>query len=65
MTQSELDDLCGKHEVTPEMLKKLVNDQWYFEQLFDGNTPPNMKGPLRDWMNRAEEPKPQKGETNA
>ena len=36
MTQSDLDELCGKTDVTPEMLLKLMNDQWYFEQLWNG-----------------------------
>jgi hypothetical protein len=36
MTEQDLQELCGKTEVTPEMLMSLMNDQWYFEQLFSG-----------------------------
>lgn len=36
MTEKYLQELCGKTEVTHEMLLALMNDPWYFEQLFNG-----------------------------
>ena len=36
MTDEYLQELCGKTEVTHEMLLKLLNEQAYFEQRFEG-----------------------------
>jgi hypothetical protein len=55
MTQSELDELCGKHDVTPEMLKKLVSDQAYFEQLF--NRPTQKESQCQDTLKSCNYPK--------
>ena len=65
MTQQDLDELCGKPEVTPQILMELKNEEWFFEQIFSGNVSPLMKEPLRAWMDHnffkgrpIEEPKP-------
>jgi len=54
MKTSEVEELCGKPEVTPEVLMHLLNEQWFFEQAFQGNVSPNQREPLWEWVGKEE-----------
>ena len=44
MTRQELEKLASEKDTTPENLLALINDQWYFENVF---LSPVVREPLR------------------